>query len=151
MKRQVAFAFHHLTILTACGRAAIVARPQCEVTSTTGETPRDSKQRMGVYSSTSQVALPAFRFVTSRYKSSRLRLAPLSAASAFLSGTLRRCDVIFGCVDSYRERDELERFMRRFLIPYIDIGMDVHGAPANCAVCQQRPPRAGNLPGIDGS
>jgi molybdopterin-synthase adenylyltransferase len=23
--------------------------------------------------------------------------------------TLRRCDVIFGCVDSYRERDELER------------------------------------------
>jgi molybdopterin-synthase adenylyltransferase len=41
---------------------------------------------------------------------------------------LRRCDVIFGCVDSYRERDELERFARRFLIPYIDIGMDVHDA-----------------------
>jgi molybdopterin-synthase adenylyltransferase len=40
--------------------------------------------------------------------------------------TLRRCDVIFGCVDSYRERDELERFARRFLIPYIDLGMDVH-------------------------
>jgi hypothetical protein len=39
---------------------------------------------------------------------------------------LRRCDVIFGCVDSYRERDELERFARRFLIPYIDLGMDVH-------------------------
>lgn len=41
---------------------------------------------------------------------------------------LRRCDVIFGCVDSYRERDDLERFCRRFLIPYIDIGMDVHEA-----------------------
>lgn len=39
---------------------------------------------------------------------------------------LRRCDVIFGCVDSYRERDELERFARRFLIPYIDLGMDVY-------------------------
>jgi hypothetical protein len=26
----------------------------------------------------------------------------------------------------YRERDELERFARRFLIPYIDLGMDVH-------------------------
>jgi molybdopterin/thiamine biosynthesis adenylyltransferase len=39
---------------------------------------------------------------------------------------LRRCDVIFGCVDSYRERDELERFARRFLIPYIDVGMDVY-------------------------
>jgi hypothetical protein len=40
--------------------------------------------------------------------------------------TLRGCDVIFGCIDSYRERDELERFTRRFLIPYIDLGMDVH-------------------------
>jgi molybdopterin-synthase adenylyltransferase len=39
---------------------------------------------------------------------------------------LRRCDVIFGCVDSYRERDELERFARRFLISYVDLGMDVH-------------------------
>lgn len=43
--------------------------------------------------------------------------------------TLRRCDVIFGCVNSYRERAELERFARRFLIPYIDVGMDVHEAP----------------------
>lgn len=39
---------------------------------------------------------------------------------------LRASTVIFGCVDSYRERDELERFCRRFLIPYIDVGMDVH-------------------------
>jgi hypothetical protein len=39
--------------------------------------------------------------------------------------TLRDCDVVFGCVDSYGERDQLERACRRFLIPYIDIGMDV--------------------------
>jgi hypothetical protein len=38
----------------------------------------------------------------------------------------RDCSVIFGCVDSLAARDELERFCRRFLIPYIDIGMDVH-------------------------
>jgi hypothetical protein len=38
----------------------------------------------------------------------------------------RDCDLIFGCVDGYAERDELERMSRRFLIPYIDIGMDVH-------------------------
>ena len=38
---------------------------------------------------------------------------------------LRSCNVIFGCVDSYGEREQLERFSRRFLIPYIDIGMDV--------------------------
>jgi len=40
--------------------------------------------------------------------------------------SFRDCDVIFGCVDGYVERDELERMARRFLIPYVDIGMDVH-------------------------
>jgi molybdopterin-synthase adenylyltransferase len=39
---------------------------------------------------------------------------------------LKTCDVIVGGVDSVRAKDELERFCRRFLIPYIDIGMDVH-------------------------
>lgn len=39
---------------------------------------------------------------------------------------LRDRTVIFGCVDSISVRDELERFCRRFLIAYIDIGMDVH-------------------------
>lgn len=41
----------------------------------------------------------------------------------------RDCSVIFGCVDSFAERDELERFCRRFLIVYIDIGMDVIAYP----------------------
>ncbi len=39
---------------------------------------------------------------------------------------LKRCDVIVGAVDSFKEREQLERFARRYLIPYIDIGMDVH-------------------------
>ena len=39
---------------------------------------------------------------------------------------LKACDVIIGAVDSFREREQLERFARRYLIPYIDIGMDVH-------------------------
>jgi len=38
---------------------------------------------------------------------------------------LKRCDIILGAVDSYVARDQIERFCRRFLIPYIDIGMDV--------------------------
>src|SRR5207247_199280 len=38
---------------------------------------------------------------------------------------LRDCDVVFGCVDSYSAREAIERFSRRFLIPYIDVGMDV--------------------------
>ena len=39
--------------------------------------------------------------------------------------SLRDCDVVFGCVDSYKDRNELERQVRRYLIPYIDIGMDI--------------------------
>jgi hypothetical protein len=38
---------------------------------------------------------------------------------------LRRCDIIFGCIDGFSERAELEACSRRFLIPYIDIGIDV--------------------------
>lgn len=39
---------------------------------------------------------------------------------------LRGCTAVFGCVDSFSERDQLEAYCRRFLTPYIDIGMDVH-------------------------
>ena len=39
---------------------------------------------------------------------------------------LVKCDIIIGAVDDYATRDGLERFCRRNLIPYIDIGMDVH-------------------------
>lgn len=35
-------------------------------------------------------------------------------------------DLIFGCLDGYGERQQLEAFSRRFVIPYIDIGLDVH-------------------------
>lgn len=39
---------------------------------------------------------------------------------------LHACDVIIGCVDSYVERQQAESESRRYLIPYIDIGMDVY-------------------------
>lgn len=38
---------------------------------------------------------------------------------------LKTCDVIVGAVDSFTEREQLERFARQHLIPYIDIGMSV--------------------------
>jgi hypothetical protein len=38
---------------------------------------------------------------------------------------LRSCDLVFSCVDGYLVRDELERYLRRFHVPLIDIGMDV--------------------------
>jgi hypothetical protein len=40
--------------------------------------------------------------------------------------SLRQCDIVFGCVDSFAERQQLEICTRRYLMPYIDIGMDVH-------------------------
>lgn len=39
---------------------------------------------------------------------------------------LRGCDVVVGCVDSFAERQQLEVACRRYAIPYVDIGMDVH-------------------------
>lgn len=38
---------------------------------------------------------------------------------------LRRCTAVFGCVDTFLAREELERYCRRFLLPYIDVGMVV--------------------------
>jgi molybdopterin-synthase adenylyltransferase len=39
---------------------------------------------------------------------------------------LRDADVIVSCVDSFTERSQIEEFARRYLIPCLDIGMDVH-------------------------
>jgi hypothetical protein len=47
---------------------------------------------------------------------------------------LRGCDVLFGCLDSFAQRDQLERLSRRYLIPYIDVGMDVHHGPAGHSI-----------------
>lgn len=41
---------------------------------------------------------------------------------------LRECQIVFGAVDSYKGRAELEVACRRYLMHYIDIGMDVHGS-----------------------
>lgn len=38
----------------------------------------------------------------------------------------KACDIVVGGLDSVRAKHELEGFCRRFLIPYIDMGMDVH-------------------------
>ena len=38
---------------------------------------------------------------------------------------LRTCHLVFSCLDDYSQREELERYLRRFHVPMIDIGMDV--------------------------
>lgn len=40
---------------------------------------------------------------------------------------LRECQIVVGGVDSYQGRHELEVACRRYMMHYIDIGMDVHG------------------------
>jgi len=40
--------------------------------------------------------------------------------------SIREADVIVSCVDSYAARQDIEATARRFLIPLLDIGMDVH-------------------------
>lgn len=40
--------------------------------------------------------------------------------------TLIMCDIVFGCLDGYQNREQLEALTRRYLIPYVDIGMDVY-------------------------
>ena len=39
--------------------------------------------------------------------------------------SLRDCDIIFGCLDSFSARRDLEAFCRSLMIPLIDIGMTV--------------------------
>lgn len=38
---------------------------------------------------------------------------------------LRTCDLVFGCLDRLQDRSELEVCSRRFVIPYVDIGLGV--------------------------
>ncbi len=47
---------------------------------------------------------------------------------------LHSCDIVFGAVDSFAARRDLELDCRRYLIPYIDIGMDVR-------IIEPEPPR----------
>lgn len=38
---------------------------------------------------------------------------------------LRDCDILVGCLDTYDDRLQVEALARRYLIPYVDLGMDV--------------------------
>jgi len=66
------------------------------------------------------------RLITSVNASARVQSFRMKWQSC--ADHLKHCTAIFGCVDSYSERDQLERFARRHMIPYIDVGMDVHGS-----------------------
>jgi hypothetical protein len=65
------------------------------------------------------------------------RVHPYPAKWQNHAEVLRGCTAIFGCVDSYTERAQLERYARRYLVPYIDVGMDVTGEPGRSVVSGQ--------------
>lgn len=50
---------------------------------------------------------------------------------------LKDCDIIIGCLDQVHAKDELDAFCRRYLIPFIDIGMDVHKIPSGFLIAGQ--------------
>jgi hypothetical protein len=54
-----------------------------------------------------------------------------------VTAELREVDVIFASVDSMDCRSELESFARRFLIPLIDVGMDVHESDGEFSISGQ--------------
>jgi hypothetical protein len=52
-------------------------------------------------------------------------ITSISCQWQLVAEKLRCCDIIFGCIDSFGGRRQLEEAARRFMIPYVDIGMDV--------------------------
>lgn len=77
----------------------------------------------------------AVRVIRAVNPNARIDLAPLQWQEA--ANQLKNCDVVFGCLDNVRGKDELEAFCRRLLIPYIDQGMDVHSVGDHFLVAGQ--------------
>ena len=50
------------------------------------------------------------------------------------AAALHDSDVVLGAVDSFSDRRQLETLARRYLIPYLDIGMDVHSTGDHYAI-----------------
>lgn len=50
---------------------------------------------------------------------------------------LRDLKLVFTCVDGYQVRDEVERYLRSYGVPMIDVGMDVHDFGGNHQICGQ--------------
>lgn len=56
----------------------------------------------------------------------RARIVTRRAQWQTVAEDLKRCDLVLAGVDGVRAKAELEAFCRRFMIPMIDQGMDVH-------------------------
>ncbi|MCU1295181.1 MAG: thiamine/molybdopterin biosynthesis protein [Bryobacterales bacterium] len=61
----------------------------------------------------------------------------ITAKWQFHARALLNCHVIVGCLDSFAGRLELEALARRYLIPYVDLGMDVFDDGGRFAITGQ--------------
>ncbi|HTR77877.1 MAG TPA: ThiF family adenylyltransferase [Gemmatimonadaceae bacterium] len=67
----------------------------------------------------------------------RARIVEIKEEWQGAAESFRDCDLVLGCLDSFAGRRELEEAARRFLIPYIDVGMDVIKAAGRYAIVGQ--------------
>jgi molybdopterin-synthase adenylyltransferase len=65
------------------------------------------------------------------------RVIPHRAHWQEVHEVLRTCDIVFACVDGYAARDEIERYLRRYQVALIDIGMDVKRVEEGYLICGQ--------------
>lgn len=61
---------------------------------------------------------------------SQARTMPIPARWQENVDALRSCDIVVGCIDGFDERRQLEAACRRYLIPLVDVGMDVVQLPS---------------------
>jgi hypothetical protein len=56
----------------------------------------------------------------------KMRIETFACNWQLAAHSIREADVIVSCVDSYAARQDIEGTARRFLVPLLDRGMDVH-------------------------
>src|SRR6266568_7663439 len=69
------------------------------------------------------------RSASSRRRRSRSSVwaeGALTSRSSWRRNHCAGCDIVVGCVEGFRERWELQVLSRRYLVPLIDIGLDVN-------------------------
>ena len=92
--------------------------------------PRNLNRQIGAVEKDVDLKTPKIDIVARLIKSIRSRAVIEQYKSTWQKNPdpLKKCDVIFGCVDGFQERRTLEVFARRYVIPCIDIGMDIYPA-----------------------
>lgn len=58
---------------------------------------------------------------------------------------LRGCDVVVACVDKLQVRDDLNRFAKRYLIPLLDVGLEITPSPDGSGEPAAIPGRVGKV------